>query len=293
MSRKLSSNLRRQHRIWEQTQEKRRMLLRRSAASTLAAAMIAAKLMTPVSVAEANSTYSGEFGPETQLASVVDDNSDETSDEDSGETVDDTSDESIDDYTDETGDDTSDGIQDDTSDEYSDEASDENTDGFSDYSSYDFSDEYSDGFSDEWDSDERIFELREDRSNLTLLRVGKEFYFVNDERARLDAPPLVEEDRTILPVRFIAQAMGSQVLWDQEDRRVTIIKDEDTIELWIDSNLARVNGSFKLIDPDNDSIRARIIPETGRTMVPVRFVAETLGAEVFWDEETKTISLRY
>ncbi|MCR3955033.1 MAG: stalk domain-containing protein [Gudongella sp.] len=285
MSRKLSSNLRRQHRIWEQTQEKRRKLLRRSAASTMAAAMIAAKLMAPVSVAEANSTYSGEVGPETQLASVVDENSDETAE--------DSSDESIDDYTDETSDDTSDGTQDDTSDEYSDEASDENTDGISDYSGYDFSDEYSDGFSDEWDSDERIFELRDDRSNLTLLRVGKEFYFVNDERARLDAPPLVEEDRTILPVRFIAQAMGSQVLWDQEDRRVTIVKGEDIIELWIDSNLARVNGTFKLIDPDNDSIRARIVPETGRTMVPVRFVAETLGAEVFWDEETKTISLRY
>ena len=104
---------------------------------------------------------------------------------------------------------------------------------------------------------------------------------------------MVEEGRTILPVRFIAQAMGSQVFWDQEDRRVTIIKGDDTIELWIDSNLARVNGDFKLIDPDYDSIRARIIPETGRTMVPVRFVAETLGADVFWDEATKTISLKY
>ena len=288
MSRKLSSNLKRQHSIWEQTQEKRRKLLRRSAASTMAAAMIAAKLMTPVSVAEADSTYNGDFGPHTQVASIVDEDSDETSEE----TVDDLSDESVDDDSDESFDDVSDEISDEFMDEYSDEVSDENTDGISDYSSYDFSDEYSDEFSDEWDTDERVFELREDRSNLTLLRVGKEFYFVNDERARLDAPPLIEEDRTILPVRFIAQAMGSQVLWDQEDRRVTIIKGDDTIELWIDSNLARVNGDFKLIDPDNDSIRARIIPETGRTMVPVRFVAETLGADVFWDEATKTISLK-
>ena len=289
MSRKLSSNLKRQHSIWEQTQEKRRRLLRRSAASTMAAAMIAAKLMTPVSVAEADSTYNGDFGPHTQVASIVDEDSDETSEE----TVDDLSDESVDDDSDESFDDVSDEISDELMDEYSDEVSDENTDGISDYSSYDFSDEYSDEFSDEWDTDERVFELREDRSNLTLLRVGKEFYFVNDERARLDAPPLIEEDRTILPVRFIAQAMGSQVEWDPDDRRVTIRRGDDIIELWIDSNLARVNGSFKLIDPENDSIRAKIIPETGRTMVPVRFVAETLGAEVFWDEATKTISMKY
>lgn len=289
MSRKLSSNLKRQHRVWEQTQEKRRRLLRRSAASTMAAAMIAAKLMTPVSVAEADSFIKGDLGPETQVASIVDDNSDETRDEISDDTFDDISDEISDEYRDDDSEETSD----ESLDEYSDEFSDENTDGISDYSTYDFSDEYSDELSDEWDTDERRFELREDRSNLTLLRVGKEFYFVNDERARLDAPPLVEEGRTILPVRFIAQAMGSQVLWDQEDRRVTIIKGDDTIELWIDSNLARVNGDFKLIDPDNDSIRARIIPETGRTMVPVRFVAETLGADVFWDEATKTISLKY
>jgi hypothetical protein len=289
MSGKLSSNLRRQHRIWEQTQEKRRKLLRRSAASTMAAAMIAAKLMTPVSVAEADSTYNGDFGPDTQVASIEDEDSDETSEE----TVDDLSDESVDDDSDEGFDDVSDEISDEFMDEYSDEVSDENTDGISDYSSYDFSDEYSDEYSDEWDTDERVFELREDRSNLTLLRVGKEFYFVNDERARLDAPPLIEEDRTILPVRFIAQAMGSQVEWDPDDRRVTIKKGDDIIELWIDSNLARVNGSFKLIDPENDSIRAKIIPETGRTMVPVRFVAETLGAEVFWDEATKTISMKY
>ena len=293
MSRKLSSNLKRQHRVWEQTQEKRRRLLRRSAASTMAAAMIAAKLMTPVSVAEADSFIKGDLGPETQVASIVDDNSDETTDEISDDTIDDISDEISDEYTDDDSEETSDESLDESLDEYSDEFSDENTDGISDYSTYDFSDEYSDELSDEWDTDERRFELREDRSNLTLLRVGKEFYFVNDERARLDAPPLIEEDRTILPVRFIAQAMGSQVEWDPDDRRVTIRKGDDTIELWIDSNLARVNGDFKLIDPDNDSIRARIIPETGRTMVPVRFVAETLGADVFWDEATKTISLKY
>ncbi len=266
MSKRLSNHLERQNKIWKQTQEKRRRLIKRSAATTMATALIAAKLMTPASAVEASSTYTNEISPQSEVAMLVDDSSDEMMDE----TMDDISDEMMDD-----------------------EISDENTDGISDYSMYDFSDEYSDEIQNEWDTDERVFDLRTDRTNMALLRVDREFYFVNDERARLDAPPMIEEGRTILPVRFIAQAMGAEVLWDAEDRRVTIQKGDDMIELWIDSNLARVNGDFQLVDPDNDSVRAKIIPGTGRTMVPVRFVAETLGAEVFWDEATKTISFKY
>lgn len=282
MSKKQFNRLQRQHKTWEQTQEKRRRLLRKSAATTMATALIAAKLMTPASAAEINQSYSNDLTPQNEIAMLEDDNTDETTDE----MVDETTDETLDTISDEINDNT-----DETADDTTDEFTDENTDGISDYSMYDFSDEYSDEISDEFDTDERIFEIKDDGTNLTLLRVGKDFYFVNDERARLDAPPVIEEGRTILPVRFVAQAMGAEVQWDEFDKRVTITKGKDKIELWIDSNLARVNGDFKLIDPDNDSIKAKI--HSNRTMVPVRFVAETLGSDVFWDELTKTISVKY
>ncbi len=278
MSRKLSNNLERQHKIWQQNQEKRRKLIKRSAAITMATALLAARLMTPLPVAQAETT------PAADVVSIP------TQTVASNHTFDDMSDEISDDMmSDEISDDM---MSDEMSDDMSDEMSDENTDGIDDYSMFDFSDESSDEFMDD-NSNERSFDLRARGENMTMLRVGKQIYFVNDERSKLDAAPMVENGRTLLPLRFVAQAMGGDVSWDPSEQKVTIVKDDDVIELWIGSNLASVNGDLEWIDPDNESVKAVVVPGANRTMVPVRFVAEALGSNVFWDEDTKTITIKY
>ncbi len=288
MSRKLSSSLERQHKIWQQNQEKRRKLIKRSAAITLSTALLAARLMTPFPVAQAETTMEADVvSSPTQIAAT--DNFFEGM-------SDDMSDEMFDGMYDEMSDEMSDGMYDDMSDEMfdemSDEMTDENTDGIDDYSMFDFSDESSDEFMDD-NSDEMSFDLLARGENMTMLRVGKEIYFVNDERSRLDAAPMVENGRTLLPLRFVAQAMGGEVSWDSSDQKVTIVKDEDVIHLWIGSNLASVNGDLEWIDPDNESVKAVVVPGANRTMVPVKFVAEALGADIFWDQDTKTITIKY
>ena len=85
--------------------------------------------------------------------------------------------------------------------------------------------------------------------------------------------------------------MGADVGWDPVDKKITIIQADKTIELWIDSSNARVNGVTTQIDPDDSSVQPKIIK--GRTMVPVKFVSENLGANVFWDQSTKTISVKF
>jgi len=64
-----------------------------------------------------------------------------------------------------------------------------------------------------------------------------------------------------------------------------------TIELWIGKSAARVNGATTLIDSTN----AKVVPEiiNGRTMLPLRFVSENLGATVGWDQNTQTITITY
>ncbi|MGC9001012.1 copper amine oxidase N-terminal domain-containing protein, partial [Caldisericum sp.] len=81
------------------------------------------------------------------------------------------------------------------------------------------------------------------------------------------------------------------VSWDGVARKVTITLSSNTIELWIGKNTATVNGITKPIDSTNSKVVPEII--NGRTMLPLRFVAENLGADVQWDGTTKTITITY
>ena len=123
------------------------------------------------------------------------------------------------------------------------------------------------------------------------LRVGTTKYYVGDQPKYLDSQPIIKSGRTLLPIRFIVEAMGGSVAWYQQDRRVVVQLGPDMIELWIGKNKARVNGKEQAIDPNNPQVVPEIV--NSRTMVPLRFVAEKLGAEVGWFDKTKHIVVIY
>jgi hypothetical protein len=64
------------------------------------------------------------------------------------------------------------------------------------------------------------------------------------------------------------------------------------IALWIGQNRANVNGEYKLIDSMNSSVTP-IIVEPGRTMLPLRFVSENLGAKVDWNSSKREVTITY
>ena len=97
--------------------------------------------------------------------------------------------------------------------------------------------------------------------------------------------------RTVVPIRAIVEALGGSIGWDGKERKVTINLNGTTIELWIGKPKARVNGEMKWIDPNNHDVKPIIV--NGRTMLPLRFVAENLGCQVQWDPNTKTITITY
>ncbi|MGC8758094.1 MAG: copper amine oxidase N-terminal domain-containing protein, partial [Caldisericaceae bacterium] len=76
------------------------------------------------------------------------------------------------------------------------------------------------------------------------------------------------------------------------ERKVTITFKETTIELWIDKNTALVNGEYKLIDSTNPKVTPIVIPP-GRTMLPIRFIAESLGCLVEWNGDLKEVKITY
>lgn len=108
--------------------------------------------------------------------------------------------------------------------------------------------------------------------------------FINGEPAGFELPPAIQNGRTLLPVRGVVEAIGGSVDWDETSQKVTLVYDSDVIELTIGSTTAYLNGEEKTLDA------APCIMQS-RTLLPIRFVAESFGHTVEWYEDTRSISI--
>ncbi len=107
---------------------------------------------------------------------------------------------------------------------------------------------------------------------------------VNGEAKTLDAAPIIRNSRRMLPVRFVAENLGATVGWDDATKTVSVKSPDTTIEIVIGASVAKVNGKEIALD-------SPAFIENSRTYLPVRVVAENLGAAVAWDDATKTATL--
>ena len=97
--------------------------------------------------------------------------------------------------------------------------------------------------------------------------------------------PVIINDRTLLPVRTVVEAMGGTVEWNADTQTVTLTRNSDTINLIIGSKTAYLNDNSEVIDT------APIILND-RTMLPIRFIAENFGFTVDWDNENQTVTIK-
>ncbi|UZN23727.1 hypothetical protein GM182_07715 [bacterium 3DAC] len=115
------------------------------------------------------------------------------------------------------------------------------------------------------------------------LAPGSQFYKVNGETKVMDVAPFINDaGRTMVPVRFIAEAMGLAVQWNAEKRQVVITGEQTEVILTIDSCIAMVDGTPVKMD-------SKAVIVDGRTFVPLRFVAEAFGFEVQWNAPVITL----
>lgn len=126
-------------------------------------------------------------------------------------------------------------------------------------------------------------------STTIVLQIGSKNMYVNGKLVILDSVPIVRNDRTLLPIRFVAEALGAQVGWDEAQQKVTIQDSKTKIEMWINKPTAIVNGKTVYIDPANYKVVPILV--NGRTMLPVRFVSESLGAQVEWNEAQQKVTI--
>ncbi len=111
--------------------------------------------------------------------------------------------------------------------------------------------------------------------------------FVNGNEVQFtEAAPFIENDRTLVPMRAIFEALGAAVEWDEETKTVLSYDpvSEVAITMQIDSQTMFVNGEEVTLD-----VPAKIVND--RTVVPIRAVSEGMNSKVDWDGETKTITI--
>lgn len=108
------------------------------------------------------------------------------------------------------------------------------------------------------------------------------FPFLTINGKRVSTTPVIRNGRTLVPIRVIGEELGSQVDYNSATREVTVVKPGINIKLKIDKNNPTVNGVTKSID-----VPATII--NSRTYVPVRFVSESFGINVDYNQQNNEV----
>ncbi len=110
------------------------------------------------------------------------------------------------------------------------------------------------------------------------LQIGSCIVNVDNEAVIYDVAPVIRNDRTLVPIRIITEALGGKVDWNGATKEVTLSINDKEIKMTIGKTLEKYGVAPVIID--------------GRTFVPVRFVADELGANVAWDDATKTVTIK-
>ncbi|MNH91917.1 hypothetical protein D3C73_444870 [compost metagenome] len=120
--------------------------------------------------------------------------------------------------------------------------------------------------------------------NKVTLTVNKKTALVNKQTMTLEQAPVIIKDNTMIPIRFVTEALGGDVKWNEAERKVTIVRGEKLLELWIDQADVLVNGQ---------RITAEVAPKimNNLTVVPLRLISEQLGWKVGWEPKGQVITL--
>jgi len=110
---------------------------------------------------------------------------------------------------------------------------------------------------------------------------------IDGQRVETAPAPLIEDGRTLVPLRLISEQLGARVEWNGRERTVLILKGERSVRLRIDSRLAEYQAEAKIYDVCD--VPPRIVSD--RTFVPLRLVSNALGVGVAWEASSRTVQV--
>lgn len=127
--------------------------------------------------------------------------------------------------------------------------------------------------------------MPEEKPVLMELTVGEKTLQVNGVPMEMDVEPQIVDGRTMVPVRFVSEALHAQVNWNDATRNVTLVQGQKWLDLWPAEPYMVVDGRRYDLD-----VAPMII--NGRTMLPLRAISQALGLSVHWDAATQKITLQ-
>ena len=130
-------------------------------------------------------------------------------------------------------------------------------------------------------------ETKENDTMEIILQIGNPNMTVNGTQKPIDAEgtvPVVVNDRTLLPVRAVVEEMGGTVGWNENTQTVTLLYGKDEIRLVINDITAFLNGTAQTLDTPPAVLN-------GRTMLPIRFIAESFHFAVAWNEADQKVAI--
>lgn len=124
----------------------------------------------------------------------------------------------------------------------------------------------------------------EPTSKTIQMQIDNPYVLINGQSTMIDQAPVVIDQTTMVPIRFVMETMDGEVLWDEDSGKVTLIRGKDYIEMWLNEQEMNFNGR-KVIAP------VAPMAMNNRTLVPVRVLFEQLGWDVIWDGETRSVTI--
>ncbi|MDI6860787.1 MAG: M14 family zinc carboxypeptidase [Caldisericia bacterium] len=119
------------------------------------------------------------------------------------------------------------------------------------------------------------------------LFIGSKKIFINGFEKEIDTSPFILNGRTYVPIRFLLEALGGNISYNEIDKSISFTLYDKVVLMWVDKKNYLVNFKEYFMDS------SPIIVKPGRVMVPLRFIAEAVDAKVLWDNLLKKITIIY
>lgn len=123
-----------------------------------------------------------------------------------------------------------------------------------------------------------------------VYRIGQTTYYVDGVAHTMDVAPTIIESTTFMPLRYVGEPLGAVITWDQSQQKASFSLDGTTVDLWVGSNIAKINGVDTPIS-SNPNVTPQII--SNRLFIPAAFVAASLGCDVTWDGTLQEVTVYY
>jgi len=120
---------------------------------------------------------------------------------------------------------------------------------------------------------------------LIMFFIGEKIYLSDNKEFVMDIAPFVSGGRTFVPLKYLAEALGAKINWDQTSQSISITKDQTTVVVEINKNVILINGQQKSMD-------VKPIISNERTFLPAKYIADAFGYSSSWDATQNSIILQ-